>query len=311
MNESTVMRNFTNNNTIATATVKNRSNAKNRGLAIIAILLIVLSAMSVAANSNLVVLQRAIAAKYGPMSIFVVPYTTNQNQWNTIIQSQLGNTLKYVIINPNSGPYITDWSFWDTNVNALKAKNIEPVGYIYYTDSNIPDEISTYLKHGIKSIMFDGEGQKDNLSQFEAYACTVHNNGGITYINPGYAYAPVSSYLSATDNNPNCPGGSSTRYAVDVANVYEGGFARIKQIVIPTLTDGSKPDPSRLSSIVNDIAKSTKTMAQSMDQIQLKGIGITYINGAIYTRNLPPYFSQEVSYAQCDQTTDPSCTKYY
>src|SRR2546428_4715496 len=141
--------------------------------------------------------------------VLIVPYfSPTSSQWSLIYQQAIAHrgTIKYVIINPCSGPCSESNALsqdWQNVISTLKSNDpaIMTVGYIYYT-SESTNAINYYmLNPSVKTdgIFFDGEGSTNHLSAFSPFASYVHGlaaNGrsGIVYINPG-CYCYSADYL--------------------------------------------------------------------------------------------------------------------
>jgi Spherulation-specific family 4 len=226
--------------------------------------------------------------------MIVVPYFSPSGPWQIIYDSAKANpgAIKYVIINPCSGPcsnpgaLSADWQRIVSNLNSL---GITTLGYIYYS-SESTSAIDYYMKNNpaganTGGIFFDKEGSQsaDNSIGFANYANYVHSLAGVVYINPGYNYKYVINYLT----------GSTTAGVPDanVANIYESGAARLFQMSIPA---GVSSD--HLSAIV----KSERTcagMASDISTAAGKGVGNMYVTVSSYSA-LPNYFSNEAYYIQ-------------
>lgn len=83
------------------------------------------------------------------MQILVVPYFSPTSYfWQTIYDqaSMYPGTIKYVVINPCSGPCNTPLTQdWEDVIFKLKSENIKTLGYIFNTSENFRN-IDYYLK---------------------------------------------------------------------------------------------------------------------------------------------------------------------
>ena len=221
--------------------------------------------------------------------MLVVPYfSPTSSLWNTIYQQAIAHpgTIKYVIINPCSGPCSgTALSQdWQNVISTLKADDpgIMTVGYIYYT-SESNSAIDYYMTNPtVKTdgIFFDGEGSTNHLTAFNPFASYVHS---IT----------VNSHLGKVYINPGCncySTGYLTSGAADMANIYENTVARLSQISLP-----AGIAPNQLSAIAK-LANSCSRMVGAMQIVSSDGVGNVYVTGSSYT-SLPSYFPNEVNYA--------------
>jgi len=222
------------------------------------------------------------------MGIIIIPYFSPTSlSWNAVYQQAqtYPGTIKYVIINPCSGPCAESLSQdWQNVISNLKSYGIKTLGYIYYTKENLAN-IDYYMKDPpIKTdgIFFDKEGSSDNLVNFQQFASYIHNLGGIVSINPGYNYAPVIKYL--------------TSGSADIANIYEAGASRINQMSVP-----SGIAPEKLSAIVKNV-KSVSDMKSTVSEVAAKNVGNIYVTTKSYT-TLPSYFSDEIQTASKTQTS--------
>jgi hypothetical protein len=213
------------------------------------------------------------------LGMIVVPYFDPENsQWNLIYQlaDRYPGTIKYVIINPCSGPCDTPLADnWQYVISILKSKGIKTLGYIFNNSESIAN-IDYYMRNPsipTDGIFFDNEGSTNNLPNFKLYADYVHSLGGIVYINPGYNYPQVIEYVK--------------RGLADVANMHEFGIDRPDNI-----TGNYGVPPSKISVIVGNVY-SISDMQTELSGISLKGVGFVYIYEKSYD-TLPPYFSEEV-----------------
>ena len=213
------------------------------------------------------------------MGIVVVPYFGPENpQWNVIFQlaERYPGTIKYVIINPCSGPCDTPLSDdWQQLISTLQSKGIRTLGYIF-NDSQSITNIDYYMKKPsvpTNGIFFDNEGSTNNLANFKRYADYVHSLGGTVYINPGYNYPQVIDYVKSG--------------MADVANIHEFGIDMQDYIT------GSYDVPSSKISVIVGNVYSVSDMQVQLAGISSKGIGLVYIYAKSYG-SLPPYFNEEV-----------------
>ena len=216
------------------------------------------------------------------MQIIVVPYfEPTSDMWQVIYDEadKHQGTIKYVIINPCSGPCGPQLSQeWENVISTLKEKRIKTLGYIFNDSVNF-DNINYYMKDPLiptDGIFFDNEGSVDNLNNFKMYAKYVHHLGGIVYINPGYNYAHVKDYLKSGE--------------VDVVNIHELDSSNSHQIVI-----NDDFSPLKISVIVGNVTNLQKMQSELTD-IADKGIGTSYIYADSYF-GLPPFFSDEIQKA--------------
>jgi hypothetical protein len=216
------------------------------------------------------------------MGIVVVPYfQSSDTQWNTIFQEadRYPGTIKYVVINPCSGPCGTSLpSDWQNIISVLKSKGIKTLGYIFNNSESFAN-IDYYMKAPsvpTDGILFDNEGSSDNLANFKQYAEYVHNLGGTVYINPGYNYPQVTNYIKSG--------------AADVADIYEIESNESQYILV----NGSMPT-SKISVILGNVTD-VQEMKSKLTEVASKGIGITYLYSSSYD-TLPPFFSEEIQSA--------------
>lgn len=218
----------------------------------------------------------------GTMELVVVPYFDPTSQlWQVIYDEadKYPGTIKYVIINPCSGPCGPTLSQdWEDVILTLKSKNIKTLGYIFNNSESFSN-IDYYMKNpSIRTdgIFFDNEGSVDDLTVFKTYADYVHHLGGIVYINPGYNYTYVDSYLASG--------------AVDVANIHEIDSASSRQIVA-----NKEFSPWKISVIVGNVT-SPQEMQYALSDMADKGVGISYMYVNSYG-TLPGFFPDEVQKA--------------
>ena len=216
------------------------------------------------------------------IGIVVVPYfQPDDPQWNIIFkQADLyPGTIKYVIINPCSGPCGTTLSSdWQNIIAILKNKGIKTLGYIF-DDSESFANIDYYMKASPVStdgIFFDNEGSIDNLANFKQYAEYVHSLGGMVYINPGYNYPQVINYIKSG--------------AVDVTNIHEMESSKSHYILV-----NDNLPPSKISVVLGNITD-VQEMKTKLTEIASKGIGTVYLYSSSYD-SLPPFFSEETQLA--------------
>lgn len=218
----------------------------------------------------------------GTMQIIVVPYfSPTSDLWKTVygMADEYPGTIKYVIINPCSGPCGSVLTQdWDNVISVLKSKGVKTLGYIFSTSENFSN--INYYMNGPKvqtdGIFFDSEGSTNNLANFKPYADYVHSLGGVVYINPGYNYTYVGDYLASGE--------------ADIANIYEIDSNSSHQIV----SNEAYP-PWKVSVIVGDINNSQE-MKYHLSEIAGKKIGISYMYTDSYA-DLPSFFSNEVEQA--------------
>ena len=213
------------------------------------------------------------------MGIIVVPYFEPENpQWNTIYQlaDRYPGTIKYVIINPCSGPCDNPLSDnWQHVISVLKGKGIKTLGYVF-NDSESIANIDYYMKDPTirtDGIFFDNEGSINNLANFKQYADYVHSLGGTVYINPGYNYPQVIDYVKSG--------------MADVANIHEFGINDTDYI-----TGDYGVSPYKISIIVGNVY-TVSDMQIALAEVSSNGAGFVYIYPESYD-TLPPYFNEEV-----------------
>ncbi|HKU33420.1 MAG TPA: spherulation-specific family 4 protein [Candidatus Nitrosotalea sp.] len=244
--------------------------------------------LAVALSSTFFVFQNRLfgtdvhAKLSGTMQIIVVPYfSPTSNLWKTVyaMADEHPGTIKYVIINPCSGPCGSVLTpDWDNVISVLKSKGVKTLGYIFSTSENFSN--INYYMNGPEvptdGIFFDSEGSTNNLANFKPYADYVHRLGGVVYINPGYNYTYVGDYLASGE--------------ADIANIYEIDSNSSHQIV----SNKAYP-PWKVSVIVGDINNSQE-MKYNLSEIADKKIGISYMYADSYA-DLPTFFSNEVEQA--------------
>lgn len=218
----------------------------------------------------------------GTMQLIVVPYfPPTDPAWDVIYDQakEYPGTIKYVIINPCSGPCGTTLSQdWEDVIAKLKERGVKSLGYVFNTSENFSN-IDYYMKNPsvtTDGIFFDNEGSTDDLTNFKQYADYVHHLGGIVYINPGYNYTYVDTYVLS---------GVS-----DVANIYELGYVGSQQI------GANRAIPHWENSVIVGNVTNPQQLKSELTEIANKGIGISYLYGDSYD-TLPPYFSKEVEIA--------------
>ena len=216
------------------------------------------------------------------MELIVVPYfSPDDPQWQTVYDaaSQFPGTIKYVVINPCSGPCGSVLSQdWAGVISSLEDRGVKTLGYIYNTNESFSN-IDYYMKgRGIHTdgIFFDNEGSLDDSDRFKQYADYVHAMGGIVYINPGYNYTYVANYVSSKES--------------DIADIYELGFKDSHQISV-----NKAFSPWHTSVILGNVTK-LEEVRSGLADLASKRVGITYLYGDSYG-GLPAYFSNEVKYA--------------
>lgn len=213
------------------------------------------------------------------MQVIVVPYFGPDNpDWQLLYSEADKNPgiIKYVIINPCSGPCGESLSAdWQEVISELKKRDIKTLGYVFDIEQSI-EYIDHYMKAPIPTdgIFFDNEGARyNNFERFKPYAEYVQNLGGIVYINPGFNYPYIIDYLKSG--------------IVDVANVYEFDASSSHYIEVDRSID-----QRQLSVILGNVF-TTSEMIQMVHQASEEGIGIIYVYSDTYF-GLPPYFSELV-----------------
>ncbi|HJW20121.1 MAG TPA: spherulation-specific family 4 protein [Candidatus Nitrosotalea sp.] len=215
------------------------------------------------------------------VKIIIVPYfDPTDPQWNEIysVADKYPNTIKYVIINPCSGPCGTSLSEnWKQVISNLKNRGIKTLGYIFNTSESLAN-IDYYMKSQVPTdgIFFDNESSTNNLENFKQFSNYVHSLGGIVYINPGYNYPQVNDYI--------------TSGSTDIANIHEIESDKSQHI---SLND--QLPPTKLSVILGNVT-SSEEMISKLTEVASKGIGTVYVYGDSYY-NLPSFFVDEVRQA--------------
>jgi hypothetical protein len=222
----------------------------------------------------------------GTMQIVVVPYFDPTSPlWQVIYDEadKYPGTIKYVIINPCSGPCGSALpQDWENIILTLKSKKIKTLGYIFNNSESFSN-IDYYMKNPqipTDGIFFDNEGSIDDLAVFKTYADYVHHLGGIVYINPGYNYTYVDNYLKSG--------------AADVANIHEIDSSNSHQIIA-----NKEFSPWKISVIVGNVT-SPQEMQYDLSDMADKGIGVSYMYVSSYG-TLPEYFPDEVQQAAITQ----------
>lgn len=216
------------------------------------------------------------------MGIIVVPYfeTTSQD-WETIYSEadKYPGTIRYVIINPCSGPCKEPLSAdWQQIITKLKSKNIKTLGYIFDTFQS-KENIDYYMiapQAPTDGIFFDNEGTLDTIDRFRQYADYVHSLGGIVYINPGFNYSYIGNYLKED--------------LADVANMYEFESSKSHHIDID-----DNIQSRQVSAILGNVF-TTSEMKQMIYESSQDRIGIIYVYSDSYYQ-LPSFFSELVKEA--------------
>lgn len=215
----------------------------------------------------------------GTMEIIVIPYfAPGDLQWQKIYDEadRFPGTIKYVVINPCSGPCGSSLDgAWGWVVSSLRERGVKTLGYVYNTNETITN-IDYYMKGTgthTDGIFFDNEGSEDNLNNFKQYADYVHHLGGIVCINPGYNYSYVSGYVSSGES--------------DIANIYELDYKNSRQV-----SENKALSPWQASVILGNVT-SNEEMRSAIEELAKKGIGISYVYGGSYGE-LPSFFSDEV-----------------
>ena len=218
----------------------------------------------------------------GTMQLIVVPYFDPTNaSWQTIYDqaNKYPGTIKYVIVNPCSGPCgETLPQDWENVILTLKNKNVKTLGYIF-NDSESFHNIDYYMKDAkvpTDRIFFDNEGSTDNLKSFKPYANYVHQLGGIVYINPGYNYSYVANFVKSK--------------STDVANIHEIYSSSFQHVVTNTAFS-----PWEINVIVGNVTNS-QDMQSVLSDLGNKRIGVSYVYSDSYG-DLPPFFPDEVQQA--------------
>lgn len=232
-------------------------------------------------NQNNTTLNHKINPPSHTLGIVLVPYfAPTNNDWQTIynLAAKYPGTIRYVIINPCSGPCDTPLSSdWQNAISILKSDGVKTLGYIFDNSQSIAN-IDYYMKNPqVKTdgIFFDNEGSSgDNSVRFKPYSDHVHQLGGIVYINPGYPYPYIANYLQ---NN-----------LTDIANVHEPNLDQPHDISIPY-----NVSPSRLSVMLGNVSSASDMKSEIAKVAASKDIGNVFIYENSYD-SLPSFFSQEV-----------------
>ena len=230
---------------------------------------------------NEVLVSLAMVNKNKTINVIVVPYFDPKDpQWNEIYQiaEEYPSTIKYVVINPCSGPCGNTLSDdWKNIISVLKSKKIITLGYIFDSSESFSN-IDYYMKASTPTdgIFFDNEGSKDNLNKFGQFADYVHALGGMVYINPGYNYPQVANYIKSG--------------TVDVANIHELEYDKSHHILV------NEQLPAEKLSVILGNVTSTSEMEEKLREIASKGIGTIYIYGNSYN-SLPTFFTEEIRQA--------------
>ncbi|HZS73142.1 MAG TPA: spherulation-specific family 4 protein [Candidatus Nitrosotalea sp.] len=215
------------------------------------------------------------------VKMIVVPYfDPYDSQWDQIYAAadKYPNTIKYVIINPCSGPCGDSLSEdWQRIISNLKHRGIKTLGYVFNTSESIAN-IDYYMKSQVPTdgIFFDNESSTDNLQNFKQFSDHVHSLGGIVYINPGYNFPQVDSYI--------------TSGSTDIANIHEIESDKSHHILF-----NEDLPPAKLSVILGNVT-SNDEMVSKLTEVASKGIGTVYVYGDTYSA-LPPFFADEVRQA--------------
>jgi hypothetical protein len=215
------------------------------------------------------------------MGVIVVPYfDPTDPQWNVIYQvaNQYPGTIRYVIINPCSGPCGKTLSDdWQQVISILKSKKIKTLGYIFDSNESFSN-IDYYMRANTPTdgIFFDNEGSTDTLNKFKEFADYVHSLGGTVYINPGYYYPYVTNYIKSG--------------IADVVNIHEIGFDLSTKILV------NKELPKEKLSVILGNVTSTSDIEKMVRDVASKNVGIIYVYGNSYS-TLPSFFSEVVRQA--------------
>lgn len=215
------------------------------------------------------------------VKMIVVPYfDPYDSQWDKIYEAadKYPNTIKYIIINPCSGPCGNFLSEdWQRVISNLKHRGIKTLGYVFNTSESIKN-IDYYMKSSVPTdgIFFDNESSTDNLKNFKQFSDHVHSLGGLVYINPGYNFPQVDSYI--------------TSGSTDIANIHEIESDKSHHILI-----NEELPPAKLSVILGNVT-SRDEMVSKLTEVASKGIGTVYVYGDSYS-TLPEFFSDEVKQA--------------
>ncbi|TBR11034.1 MAG: hypothetical protein EPO62_02430 [Candidatus Nitrosotenuis sp.] len=213
------------------------------------------------------------------MGVIIVPYFATTSQfWETIYLAadEYPGTIRYVIINPCSGPCNEPLSTdWQRIISELKSRNINTLGYIFDIFQS-KENIDYYMvKPQIPTdgIFFDNEGTSDTIDRFKQYADYVHSLGGAVYINPGFNYPHVTNYLKEG--------------LADVANMYEFESSKAHHISI----DASL-QPQQVSAILGEVFTVLEMRKMIYESAQA-GVGTIYVYSDSYD-SLPTFFSEMV-----------------
>lgn len=215
------------------------------------------------------------------VKMIIVPYfDPYDSQWDKIYEAadKYPNTIKYVIINPCSGPCGDSLSEdWQRVISNLKHRGIKTLGYVFNTSESIKN-IDYYMKSSVPTdgIFFDNESSTDNLKNFKQFSDHVHSLGGLVYINPGYNFPQVDSDI--------------TSGSTDIANIHEIESDKSHHILI-----NEELPPAKLSVILGNVT-SRDEMVSKLTEVASKGIGTVYVYGNSYS-TLPEFFSDEVRQA--------------
>jgi len=221
------------------------------------------------------------AMEHSTIRMIVVPYFEPQDpQWKTIYAAadKYPETIQYVIINPCSGPCGNSLSDdWKKVISNLKHRDIKTLGYVFNTAESITN-IDYYMKSSVPTdgIFFDNESSTDDLKNFKQFSDHVHDLGGIVYINPGYNFPQVDSYI--------------TSGSTDIANIHEIEYYNSHHIQI-----NHDLPPEKLSVILGNVTSSI-TMISKLQEVASKGIGTVYVYDDSYHK-LPSFFLDEVKHA--------------
>lgn len=215
------------------------------------------------------------------MHVIVVPYfeTTNPD-WQVLYDEADKNPgiIKYVIINPCSGPCGKSLSVeWQQIIAELKKRDIKTLGYVFDTLQSI-ENIDHYMKAPVPTdgIFFDNEGSVYSIDKFRQYAEYVRSLGGIVYINPGFNYSYISEYIEDD--------------LVDVTNIYEFESSKSHHMEID-----KNINPEKLSAILGNVF-SVSEMVRMVHQTAEVGIGTVYVYSDSYY-GLPQFFPELVKEA--------------
>jgi Spherulation-specific family 4 len=215
------------------------------------------------------------------VKMIVVPYfDPYDSQWDQIYEAadKYPKTIKYVIINPCSGPCGDSLSEdWQRVISNLKHRGIKTLGYVFNTSESVKN-IDYYMKSPVPTdgIFFDNESSTDNLKNFKQFSDHVHSLGGLVYINPGYNFPQVDSYI--------------TSGSTDIANIHEIESDKSHHILI-----NEELPPAKLSVILGNVT-SRDEMVSKLTEVASKGIGTVYVYADSYS-TLPPFFVDEVRQA--------------